>query len=549
MKNLAAILPRDVLQWLSVDRGFEQMHGRVEHWPHDEVLLEVADRYKIPVVPVTVDSVDLDAFEALGELCLRYRFLPTFAHSVILCIVTPEPFNQGALRGLRHATHKELRVVGCTEDAFDKAIADAENALQNIRRRREIEFPEMPAVPAESWRIYPGNMERTISEIVENAYRTGAGDIQIQPTRGQIDVRFLYESDWEPMPPIERQYLEAIVKAFREKAGLSELTDRRDQSGKAEFVFGLPPRERRIDFRIEICRSTEGDALAGRILDQDKFSRGIPSLPFAPADNEIMRTVIKKNQGVVLFVGPTGSGKTTLLYKCLKQLDSTARKIFTVEDPPEYTMHRVVQYEVGERVGFTFAEALKSLLRQKPNVIMVGETRDKEVAHTVIEAGLGGHLILTTLHTQDAVATLPRLLEMGVAPNLIQSVVLAIVGQRLVACLCPNCKRAEKPSPQAVAHFKMYGLPAPDQVFVKCGCHICGRGTVGKEAIYEIFYPDDTLRKLIVAGMEEADMRKAWLATGAETMIKRGLRLVADGLVEWEEVSSYERSPIVVPGA
>lgn len=538
-----ASIPRDTVAWLATEKRFAERFGDESKWPVDEVQMAVCERAEIPVIPLSVENVDMDAFERLHEVCIAQRFLPTFAQNIVLCIVTPAAYNVAVLREIKRHTHKELRVLACLESAFDLTLAEADAQLAAIKAQRVIDNPVQKTRPAERWNTGGGPLSSVVKEIVTNAVLTGASDIQIEPAETQVDVRFFYGAKWEVMPPIELRYRDGIVKAFKDAAGLSSLSHEPFQSAKASFQVG----GRHFDLRIEVAPFVFGDGISARVLERGRF-KGKASLPFLPRDLEIVEHVIHQKQGMILVVGPTGSGKTTLMSSLLTQLDSTEKNIRTVEDPPEYTLDRIQQIEVGEKVGRTFAQGLKSLLRQKPDVVMVGEIRSSDVAQTAVDAALTGHVVFASLHTNDSAGVSPRLIEMGVKPYVLQSTLLAVIAVRLVPVLCPNCKQADKPSAKACTHFRMHGLPVPEHVFKRAGCHKCNdRGTVGRRSIYEILYPDDALRELFQADVPESKIRDAWVASGGIPMVRFGLNLVAAGDVEWEEVRAYETKKIEEP--
>jgi type II secretory ATPase GspE/PulE/Tfp pilus assembly ATPase PilB-like protein len=497
------------------------------------------------VVPLGPESIDLLAFKEYRDLCLANRFLPTFQHQIVLCIASPEPFNQEILREIRRSTQKEIRIIGCTEQDFDRTYPAVEEALAAILADEAADNPAPIVSPALTWEVDTRDMTNTVRGIVENAFRTGANDIQIEPAETQVNIRFLY-ANWEPMPPIEAQHGKALVKAFKTLAGLSDLGSKAFMSGKISFDFGIGPHRRRIDLRIEISPSTNGDGVSARILERDKFEAMRPPLPFEGSELQLVMHSLNQAQGLIVFVGPTGSGKSTLMTKIIRHINAVDRNIRTIEDPPEYTLSNIWQIEVGENVNRTFEEGLYSLMRQKPDIIIVGEIRSNEVATTAVKAGLSGHLVLATMHAEDAPSAVNVLLNKEVGAHDLQATLHLIVGQRLVSCLCENCKRPEAPSAEAAAHFEMYGIPIPKEIFQPVGCHRCSnRGKKGKMPIYEVFAPSVEVRELIEPNVKDSVLRKAWLEQGGRTMIEYGLIQVAGGRIAWEDIRRYERTRIV----
>lgn len=531
-------LPRDTVARLGSD--FSARYGAEENWPDDEVRAAVCRLHNIPVVPVSAAAVDMEAFEQLHPLCLPLQFLPTFKHGIALCVVSPEPFSRSLVRELRRKTNLEIRLLGCSESDFDRAIAECEARLATVKAARRASFVPRVTLPAEAWNVDARAMGQTVREIVENAWRTGAGDIQIEPQEEMVRVRFLYGATWEVMPPIELKYRDSLVKAFREAAGLSSISPTPFNPGKARFNFEGD----KIDVRIEIAPFTWGEGVSCRILEPNQGGRA-KKIPLADADNEIIAQCCAQKQGIVLVVGPTGSGKSTTLYDFLNRIDRDDKNVRTVEDPPEFDIRRAMQIEVGERVNRTFAQALKSLLRQKPDVILIGEIRDDEVADIAVKAGLTGILVFASLHANDSTGAIPRLLEMNVKPFVLQSTLMLVVAQRLVDVLCDNCKATEPVTRIIEDHFAMHGLEAPRHTCRKVGCHQCAnRGIVGKVAIYELFYPSGELRAMISHEVSADTLRQHWIRAGGVSMIKNGLQLVAQGRVQWEEVRAYDNQPI-----
>jgi len=278
-----------------------------------------------------------------------------------------------------------------------------------------------------------------------------------------------------------------------------------------------------------------GDGVSARILERDRFEGRNPPLPFAGNDLAAIHHCLAQAQGLVLIVGQPAPAKrpcwsSSCGISTMWTSISAPSRIRPSTRCPAFTRSRLQERER------TFEEGLRSLLRQKPNVIVVGEIRSEEVASTAVTPACPAIWSLPPLHSENAPSAVTRILELGVKPHTLQSVIHAIIGQRLVPVLCGNCKRPEPPSPQAAAHFQMYSLPVPSQVFKPVGCHRCSnRGTIGKIPIYEIFAPSRAIREMIVPGVKDSELQNAWLATGGCTMVKYGLGQVADGIVAWED--------------
>jgi type II secretory ATPase GspE/PulE/Tfp pilus assembly ATPase PilB-like protein len=293
---------------------------------------------------------------------------------------------------------------------------------------------------------------------------------------------------------------------------------------------------RKLDLRMSTLPNTYGEKTVMRILDTKSINVDLDSLGFDAQTFEIWKKAIDEPHGIVLVTGPTGSGKTTTLYASLRQMDKNTMNVSTVEDPVEYHLDGVTQTQMHETIGMTFAKALKSLLRQDPDVIMLGEIRDLETAQTAIQAALTGHLVLSTLHTNDAPSSLTRLVNIGLEPFLVGAAVRAVLAQRLVRRLCTHCKANEKPTEEHAEFLAMNGMD-PDAVFVAKGCDKCrNRGYSGRVGIYELLTVDDQLRDVIARNPNVSEFRRTCMERGMVTLRQDGMSKVAKGLTTVEEV-------------
>ena len=378
-----------------------------------------------------------------------------------------------------------------------------------------------------------------VDSFVEYAYLLHASDVHIQPEENFVRVRFridgLLHDIFEKAQGIRKDIYQEIVSRIKVLAGLRTDEHMVPQDGRFKISvkdFGD------VNVRVSIIPTNHGENAILRVLAESQ-GYTIDSLGFSVADIAKVQHAITKPYGMILANGPTGSGKTTTLYTILKQLNKSEVSIITIEDPVEYSLDGTTQIQTNTEVGLTFATGLRSILRQDPNIIMVGEIRDEETASIAVNAALTGHLVLSTLHTNDSATTFPRLLDMGVPPFLVASTVNIAIGQRLVRQLCQNCKGERKLSYEEVRSLQEL-IPDVDvkmKFFASRGCDKCeGLGYTGRLGIREVLEVNDDIRKLIMARASAQDIKAAAVASGMKTMVDDALLKVSKGLTSLEEV-------------
>jgi general secretion pathway protein E len=377
---------------------------------------------------------------------------------------------------------------------------------------------------------------RTVSELFERAVELRATDIHIEPFRGTLQVRLRVDGMLRPISSPPADMARAIVSRVKILAGLNIAERRLPQDGRARVRVGSAE----IDLRVATMPTAHGEAAILRVLERNQRLLDFSRLGFGPRDRAILEQHLEAPYGLIIVTGPTGSGKTTTLASALARLNAPTRKILTIEDPIEYEIAGVNQSQVKPAIGLTFATALRSFLRQDPDVIMVGEMRDGETAKIGIQASLTGHLVLTTLHTNTAAAAVTRLVDMGVEPFLLASTVRCIVGQRLVRTLCPECRK-HKPLNQSVLdrepRYAALGLRAGEKVGETVGCERCaGTGYRGRQGVFEVLEVSEPIRRLIGKEADDAAIEKAAQAEGMRTMIEDGLAKCRAGLTSIEEI-------------
>ena len=373
---------------------------------------------------------------------------------------------------------------------------------------------------------------RYVNFIIQNAIKEGASDIHVEPAEKKLKVRFRIDGVLFEMMNPPASMSAAITSRLKIMANLDISERRIPQDGRIRCTV----QGRKLDLRVSTLPNGYGEKTVMRILDTRSINVQLEDLGFDAQILEIWRNEVKAPHGIVLVTGPTGSGKTTTLYSSLRQLDKNKLNISTVEDPVEYHLEGVTQTQTHEKIGMTFAKALKALLRQDPDVIMLGEIRDMETAHTAIQAALTGHLVLSTLHTNDAPSSITRLVNIGLEPFLVGAAVNGVLAQRLVRRLCAHCKAQETPTEEMAEYLEMQGLD-PTQAWVAKGCDRCrSTGYSGRVGIYELLVVDDQLRDIIARNPNVSEFRRLCIERGMTTLRADGIRKVAQGLTTVQEI-------------
>ncbi|HWH71198.1 MAG TPA: GspE/PulE family protein, partial [Candidatus Sulfotelmatobacter sp.] len=363
-----------------------------------------------------------------------------------------------------------------------------------------------------------------------------ASDIHLEPFEDEMRIRYRIDGVLQdvPVPAQIKRFQPAIVSRVKILSHLNIAEKRLPQDGRIKIRID----ESEVDIRVSIIPMLHGEAVVMRLLRQNSSLRGMSALGMDARELECFNRVLQLPHGIILVTGPTGSGKTSTLYTALHTINDSERKIITIEDPVEYQLKGVNQIQVSEKAGLTFARGLRSILRHDPDVVLIGEIRDQETAQIAVQASLTGHLVFSTLHTNDAPGALTRLVDMGVEPYLVASSLEAVLAQRLVRVLCPHCK-AEDHSPAAQAFKAQVGIPATTTIYRSVGCRECRQtGFFGRHAIFEWMDSDNEIRELILKHASSDVIRDAARRGGMRTLADDGWRLVRLGITTVEEVLS-----------
>ncbi|MEI7532970.1 MAG: GspE/PulE family protein [Verrucomicrobiae bacterium] len=377
---------------------------------------------------------------------------------------------------------------------------------------------------------------RFVNQVLKDAIELRASDIHLEPFEDEFKIRYRIDGELQevPVPGQLKQFQPAIVSRVKILSHLNIAEKRLPQDGRIKVRID----NAEVDIRVSVIPMLHGEAVVMRLLRQNSTLRGLGQIGMAQREYQHFKNVLGLPHGIILVTGPTGSGKTSTLYTALNEINDAVRKIITVEDPVEYQLKGVNQIQVNEKSGLTFARGLRSILRHDPDVILIGEIRDAETAQIAVQASLTGHLVFSTLHTNDAPGALTRLVDMGVEPYLVASSLEAVLAQRLVRVLCPHCKQPDT-SERAQAFKVKLGIPASTIIFKSVGCRECrNTGFFGRHAIFEWMDTNEEIRQLILKSASTDQIRAAARRDGMRTLAEDGWRLVAAGVATVEEVLS-----------
>ena len=513
-----------------------------------QILAAVAETLGVPFETPDKTKIDPQAFQRLPadyirkNLVLPMRFEGEDAGRKLVVGMT-DPANVFLIDEIRRKVKKDIKVVvvtaaeigkiveimtaGTSDTKVDDIIKDmAEDDVQVIKDVLKDDVTDLEKMGSESPVI------RFVNYLIFDAIKQGASDIHIEPKEKQLKIRYRIDGVlFESMNPPHA--MAASVTSRLKIMGNLDISERRlPQDGRIRAVV----HGRKIDLRLSTLPTPYGEKCVMRILDNRSIQVSLDDLGFSEDQLTIWKTQIDQPHGIILVTGPTGSGKTTTLYSSLRQMDGNTLNISTVEDPIEYHLGAATQVQVHDKIGMTFSAALRSLLRQDPDVVMLGEIRDAETARIAVQASLTGHLVLSTLHTNDAPASITRLINIGVEPYLISSAVNAILAQRLVRKICKECKEEFTPGPEMKEFLTLQGFP-DSTIFRGKGCDRCRKtGYSGRLGVYELMVMDDVLRDMVTANPDVIQLRKRCRERGLVTLREDGFRKVIKGLTSVDEI-------------
>ncbi len=461
--------------------------------------------------------------------------LPLEVEDGFLVVAMADPMDINVIDDLQRLTGKIIRPLVATEEEIIEAFQRTRNIAQSARELLN-DYEQEEGEEEEQTQQYLGDAPgvRLANLILEQAIMQKASDIHLEPLEGRMKVRYRIDGLLRDIMEIPRHLQGDVNSRIKVMAGLDITERRKPQDGRIQLSFNGTE----VDLRISTLPTVYGEKIVARVLHRANHLMDLDEFGFSPADLEKMESMLRLNQGLILVTGPTGSGKTTTLYAFLNRLNSPEKNIVTVEDPVEYRLDGVNHVQVNPKVGLTFATGLRTVLRQDPDVIMVGEIRDEETGEIAVRSALTGHLVLSTLHTNSAVATVSRLINMGLEPYILSSTIIGIVAQRLVRRICFDCREeVELTDPLMIRYIRSLGLEPPQVVYQGKGCPLCGgTGYRGRTAIGEVLVFNREMRQAVDRRAGEDELLDIALRSGMTTLQRAAVAKLAQGITTAEEI-------------
>ncbi len=529
-------------------------------WASEEqVARALSEQLGLAYIDLNTRPVEPETLDFLPEsLCRTHRAVPLFALGDSITVAMANPLDAKAIEELEEASQRNIRPAVATPTAIVRALEEA------LRRRMNLpegtaqqaaapaaELGKGAAAAASSAETTSAPPSPTIDPVanlkavaslapvvqlvdglIAEAVTAGASDIHLEPGKEQFRCRFRVDGILLDRPPIPKEYQPAVISRLKIMANMDIAEKRLPQDGRIEKAAA----GRTIDLRVSSFPTIYGENVVMRILDKQRSLMRLEDLGFLEGTLGVFNDLITKPHGIILVTGPTGSGKTTTLYGALQRIDRTAKNVMTLEDPVEYELSGVCQSQVNLKAGLTFAVGLRSMVRQDPDVILIGEIRDKETADIAIHASLTGHLVFATLHTNDASSSATRLVDLGVEPFLVATSLIGILAQRLVRTLCVSCKSPYQPSAELLQRL---GIPQKSGTtfYKEAGCFRCRQnGYQGRLGIYELLVPNDRIREMITQKVPAGVIREEAVKNGMVSLRQDGIEKVVRGLTSVAEV-------------
>ncbi len=491
---------------------------------------EVARALNLPLLGATDFPADkVEGRPLSADFLHDRRIVPVAATPELVTVAAVNPLDPLAADSMRFAFGRDVALAVAHQSDIDAAIERLYRADASYERELDAVVDEDDLDRLKDM-VSDAPVIRAVNRLISRAVDLNASDIHIEPTEDRLAVRFRIDGMLHEEPSLPAAMRAAFVSRVKIMAGLNIAERRLPQDGRLR----IPVRGNEIDLRVATAPSIHGETVVMRILDKSNMQLDFVALGFDETIIEPLRRALNKPYGIVLVTGPTGSGKTTTLYAALAELNRDSVKLLTIEDPIEYRLPGIIQAQVNPAIGFTFANALRSFLRQDPDVMMVGEIRDSETASIAVQAALTGHMILSTLHTNTAAGAVTRLLDMGIEPFLLSSVLTAVAAQRLVRRLCAECSEPFTPDPAVIERL---GIAVSDARFRRpVGCPKCGKsGFKGRVALAELLIVDDEIARLILKGADTREVAATAEAAGMRSLLADGLAKAAAGVTTIEE--------------
>ena len=508
---------------------------------YEDISYQLSQEFNIPLISLQDIRVDDEVLKLLPQETLRkYNVFPISSSGGQLELAISDPMDMDSVDDVSHILNMSVDLRLASPEEIRKAIDDH----FGVNAYGDMFDGELPAAGSAADTLATGNeagvseeeapIIRYVHKLITEAVNRRASDIHLEPLEKRFRIRYRIDGVLIEVENPPKRLQPSIISRLKLMANISIAEKRVPQDGRIQITFN----NKEIDLRVSSLPTVYGESIVMRILDKEGLRLGLPELGFFSDDQAVFERIVGMADGIFLVTGPTGSGKSTTLYSALNFLNHPDRKIITVEDPVEYQMTGINQVQVRREVGMTFAAALRSMLRQAPNIIMIGEIRDLETAEIAINASLTGHMVFSTLHTNDATSAVTRLVDIGVKPFLVSASLRAALAQRLVRKICTNCKSVYAPDPRTLQAIGINEIEASKITFYHGdGCPKCnGIGFKGRMGIFEIFIVNEELQQMIYEGRTLVELRTKARELGMRSMREDGIRKVGGGLTTADEV-------------
>jgi len=510
------------------------------------LLKNVAEFLSYEYVPVPPQSIEEDvASQVRGSIARMYAVVPLEYNNTRIKVLAKDPFNNHVIDDLTFSLNKDVEIAVTDPDYIDNLLTQTygeedssiDDLLEEIKgsemseEREDISESDLSAMASETPII------RFVNLVLQQAIKDKASDIHFEPFEDQFRIRYRIDGALYEMAPPPRNLALPVISRVKVLSNLNIAERRIPQDGRIKMTIAGRP----VDLRVSTLPTTFGESVVLRVLDKGVVNLDLDNLSMPDDVLDNVRALVKRPNGIFIVTGPTGSGKTTTLYSALREVNKVEIKILTAEDPVEYEIDGIMQTAINQQVGLSFAKALRSFLRQDPDKIMVGEIRDLETAQIAVQASLTGHVVLSTLHTNDAAGAITRLIDMGLEPYLISASLEGVLGQRLVRRICDTCKTAYEPDAELIDMLGVDPLEIAEQNFYYGkGCPECNQtGYRGRQGLFEMLMLTDAVRDLITKRSPTLVIRQKALEQGMRTLRDDGLRSIFNGATTIEEVLKY----------
>lgn len=493
----------------------------------------------VPEIPVRIDPDVLRILKA--EQAHKYGIVPFRSDPNKISFLAKDPLNFSVIDDLSFTLHRDVELDVCDPAQMDSAIVkfygEQHSSIEDVLSEIDLESLDSDDPTAANASANQAPIIRFVDIVLQEAVKAKASDIHFEPFEDQFRIRYRIDGALYEMAPPPKSLANAVTARVKVMASLNIAEKRIPQDGRIKTTIGGRP----IDLRVSTLPTQFGESVVLRILDKGVVNLDLENLSMEPDIMNGIRELVNRPNGIFIVTGPTGSGKTTTLYSALREVNTVDVKILTAEDPVEYEIEGIMQVQINHQVGLTFASALRSFLRQDPDTIMVGEIRDVETGQIAVQASLTGHVVLSTLHTNDAPGAVTRLVDMGLEPFLISASLEGVLGQRLLRRICRHCRTAYEPDQSVINMLQVDPLEiAEKQFFYGKGCSECNRtGYKGRQGLFELMKINDSLRELITKKAPTLVLKQKAIENGMRTLRDDGLRCIFDGLTTIEEVLKY----------